>query len=290
MKFWFIKERSNEFSIEKMAKALQVSVSGYYSYIGRKPSLRKKETNQLTDAIRKIYRDGRRMYGSPRIHGKLGKLGVRCSRRRVAKIMKKEGLAAKMRRSWKRTTKAGKKEAAKNLVCQKFTVPFPNHTWVSDITYIKTKEGWLYLCVILDLFSRKVIGLSMGEKLHTSLVERALKQALCHRKPLQGLIHHSDRGCQYMSEEFSRITCKNGITLSMSGVGNCYDNAVAESFFHTLKTEHVYQNRFDTREAARKSLFDYIEVFYNRYRVHSFLGYMTPVEYEEYWDKQGIVI
>ena len=154
--------------------------------------------------------------------------------------------------------------------------------------YIKTKEGWLYLCIILDLFSRKVIGFSMGETLDTFLVEKALDQAVCHRKPAKGLIHHSDRGSQYTSEAFGKIAQRHGIVLSMSGTGNCYDNAVAESFFHTLKTEHVYQNKFTTREEAKRSIFDYIEVFYNRQRIHSFLGYLSPVEYEQNWNRQAI--
>jgi len=202
--------------------------------------------------------------------------------------MKKEGLAAKMRKSWKKTTKPGRRAAAKNLVSQEFKVSAPNHTWVSDITYIKTKEGWLYLTAVIDLFSRKVVGMSMGEHLETSLVERALNQALYQRSPPEGLIHHSDRGCQYTSEEFSKVAKKNGIILSMSGTGNCYDNAVAESFFHTLKTEHVYQRKYITREEAKRSLFDYVEFFYNRKRAHSFLGYLSPEEFEMNWNKQAV--
>lgn len=287
MKLQFMKERSEEFPIEKMAKVLQVSVNGYYSYIKKKPSDREKENIQLMDLIKKIHQEGRFMYGSPRVHGRLSNLGIHCSRKRVAKLMKKQGLAAKMRKSWKRTTKQGKREAAKNLVCQEFKVPFPNHTWVSDITYIKTKEGWVYLSAILDLFSRKVIGLSMGEQLNTALVERALNQALRHRNPSHGLIHHSDRGCQYTSEEFNKIAKRNGITLSMSSTGS-YDNAVIESFFHTLKTEHIYQNKFHSREEAKRSIFDYIEIFYNRQRIHSFLGYVSPEEYEKSWNQQAI--
>lgn len=288
MKFEFMREKSKEFSIEKMAKVFEVSINGYYSYLKRKPSSREIENNYLLDLAIKIYNEGRSMYGSPRIHGKLTIQGISCSRKRVAKLMKRQGLAAKMRKSWKKTSTQGKREASKNLVCQEFKVKVPNHTWVSDITYIKTKEGWLYLTAIIDLFSRKVVGISMGERLETSLIERALNQALCHRSPSVGLIHHSDRGSQYTSEEFSKMARKHGILLSMSGTGNCYDNAVAESFFHTLKTEHVYQNKFDTREEAKRSLFEYIEVFYNRKRAHSFLGYLSPEEFEKKWTKQAI--
>lgn len=283
-----MKEKSNEFPLEKMAEVFGVSVTGYYSYIKRNPSFREKENSYLMHLIEKIYREGRYMYGSPRIHGRMNHLGINCSRKRVAKLMRKLGLAAKMRKSWKKTTRQGKREAVQNLVCQEFRVNSPNHVWVSDITYIRTKEGWLYLTAVIDLFSRKVVGMSMGERLETSLIEKALNQALCHRTPLQGLIHHSDRGCQYTSEEFSKVAKKNGIVLSMSGTGNCYDNAVAESFFHTLKTEHVYQTRFYTKEEAKRSLFEYIEVFYNRQRVHSFLGYVSPEEFEKNWNKQAI--
>jgi len=288
MKFEFMKDKSKEFSIEKMAEVFELSINGYYSYIKRKPSRRERENNHLTDLVIRTYREGRSMYGSPRIHGRLKRLGVNCSRKRVAKLMKNQGLSAKMRKSWEKTTKQGKREAAKNLVCQEFRVDTPNHTWVSDITYIKTKEGWLYLTAIIDLFSRKVEGMSMGERLETALIERALDQALYQRAPLEGLIHHSDRGCQYTSEEFGKMAKSHGILLSMSGTGNCYDNAVAESFFHTLKTEHVYQHKFETREDAKRSLFEYVEVFYNRQRAHSFLGYLSPEEFEKDWSKQVI--
>ena len=288
MKFEFMKDKSKEFSIEKMAEVFELSINGYYSYIKRKPSRRERENNHLTDLVIRTYREGRSMYGSPRIHGRLKRLGVNCSRKRVAKLMKNQGLSAKMRKSWEKTTKQGKREAAKNLVCQEFRVDTPNHTWVSDITYIKTKEGWLYLTAIIDLFSRKVVGMSMGERLETALIERALDQALYQRAPLEGLIHHSDRGCQYTSEEFGKMAKSHGILLSMSGTGNCYDNAVAESFFHTLKTEHVYQHKFETREDAKRSLFEYVEVFYNRQRAHSFLGYLSPEEFEKDWSKQVI--
>lgn len=281
-----MKEKREEFSIEKMAKVFEVSVNGYYSYLKRASSGREKENSDLMVMIKKIYHEGRCMYGSPRIQAKLKQMGKKCSRKRVGKLMKKQGLAAKMRKSWKRTTKQSKREAAKNLVCQEFRVSSANRVWVSDITYIKTKEGWLYLSTVLDLYSRKVIGLSMGKRLDTSLVEKALNQAVCHRNPAEGLIHHSDRGCQYTSEEFSKKAKKHGIVLSMSSTGNCYDNAVAESFFHTLKTEHVYQNKFSTREEAKRSIFDYIEVFYNRQRMHSFLGNLSPEEFER---KQQVV-
>lgn len=288
MKFEFMREKSKEFSLEKMEEVFGVSVAGYYSYIKRPLSSRAKENTYLKHVITKIYHEGRSMYGSPRIHGKMRNRGMTCSRKRVAKLMREQGLAAKMRKSWKKTTKQAKREPAKNLVCQEFKVGGPSHTWVSDITYIRTEEGWLYMAAIIDLFSRKVVGMYMGESLETGLIEEALNQALCHRTPSKGLIHHSDKGCQYTSEEFKQLAKKKGIVLSMSGTGNCYDNAVAESFFHTLKTEHVYQNRYETREEAKRSIFEYVEVFYNRQRAHSFLGYFSPEEFEKNWNKQVI--
>jgi transposase InsO family protein len=283
-----MKEHAKEFRIEKMALVFQVSISGYYVYVQRGLSLRDKEDQKLVDQIKQIYQEGRKMYGSPRVHAVLQRRGVPCSRKRVAKLMREHGIAAKMRKSWKRTTKQGKRKAAANLVKQEFIKEEPNHTWVSDITYVKTKEGWLYLSAVIDLFSRKVVGLSMGERIDTNLIERAVRQALCHRHPYQGLIHHSDRGSQYTSEEFEKLAKENGIVLSMSSTGNCYDNAVAESFFHTLKTEHIYQEKFATREEAKRSIFEYIEVFYNRQRAHSFLGYLSPEQFEQNWSKQAI--
>lgn len=283
-----MRENENNFSIEKMALVLGVSARGFYAYRNRKTSSREETNKNLLEEIKKIYEEGRKLYGSPRVHGRLIKLGIRCSRKRVARLMRKSGLAAQMRKKWKRTTIPGKREVAKNLVNQDFTVDFPNSTWVSDITYVATKEGWLYVAVILDLFSRKVIGLSMGERIDTRLIENALRQAILHRSPSKGLIHHSDRGSQYTSQSFQAIATRYGISLSMSSKGNCYDNAVAESFFHTLKTEHICLNKFQTREEAKRSIFEYVEVFYNRKRVHSFLGYVSPEEFEQKHRKEAV--
>lgn len=283
-----MEKEAKNFPIGKMALIFQVSTSGYYEYIKRKPSNREKENEKIVALIKEVYQEGRGMYGSPRVHAKLLRLEIKCSRKRIARLMSKNGIAARMRKSWKRTTKSGKREAAANLVKQKFTVKAPNHTWVSDITYVQTKEGWLYVSAILDLFSRKVVGLSMGERLDSYLIERSLQQAIRHRGYANGLIHHSDRGSQYTSERFEEISRANGIILSMSSKGNCYDHAVVESFFHTLKTEHIYQKRFTTREEAKKSIFEYVEIFYNKQRMHSFLGYLSPEEYEKNWNKQVI--
>ncbi len=233
----------------------------------------------------------RKTYGSPRAHKGLKKQGEHCSRKRVAKLMKQEGIQAKMRKKWKVTTQQSKKAAvvALNHLNQKFLVEEPNQVWVSDITYVSTGEGWLYVAIVLDLFSRKVVGLSMGARLETGLVTKALNQALYSRDVNEGLMHHSDRGCQYTSFEFRELTKKYGIKLSMSARGCCYDNAVAESFFHTLKTEEVNLHKYRIREEAENSIFEYIEAFYNRERLHSTLGYVSPEEFEKAWAKDAQV-
>ncbi len=281
MKFLFMRDHSTEFNIGTMAKTLRVSRQGYYEFLRREPSKRNLENQRLIGKIKIAYKKGRETYGSPRIHRELKKEGESCSRKRVARIMKKEKIQAKMRKKWKVTTKSNPRAtAAPNHLDQKFTVEKENQVWVSDITYIQTAEGWLYLAVFLDLFSRKVVGMSMGESLETTLVVRALKQAVCHRGVHEGLMHHSDRGCQYTSKEFKEISEYYGIRLSMSAKGRCYDNAVAESFFHTLKTEHTNHCKFKTRNEAINSIFEYVEVFYNRNRLHSFLGYNSPEDFE----------
>ena len=234
--------------------------------------------------IKEIHEESRGLYGSPRIHQELLRSGNKGSRKRVARLMRQEGVQSRIRKKWKTTTKSNPKaEAAPNHVDQNFSISEPNKVWVSDITYVATEDGWLYVGVVLDLFSRRVIGLSMGETLETTLVVKALNQALCHRSFSGELIHHSDRGCQYTSKEFKALTKTHGIKLSMSDKGHCYDNAVAESFFHTLKTEHVYLCGLKSREAVKSSIFEYVEVFYNRKRLHSTLGFATPEEHERIW-------
>lgn len=203
--------------------------------------------------------------------------------------MKKAGLAAKMRRLFKTTTTLNnRRPVAPNRLEQDFSATAPNEKWVADVTYVRTLEGWLYVAVVLDLFSRKVIGLAMDKSLHTALVLRALEQALQRRQPEGCLQHHSDRGCQYTSEAFQALLAKNKIICSMSGIGNCYDNAVAESFFHTLKTEWIYFERYDNREQAMRSIFEYVEVFYNNQRRHSTVGYLSPVEFERRYYQQAL--
>lgn len=287
-----MKAHSQEFPIEKMAEILVVSRCGYYEFLHRGPSKRALESQSLIEEIKKTHKKSRRTYGSPRVHAKLKKQGIACSRKRVAKLMKQEKIQAKMRKKWKKTTQHSKKvvEIAPNHLDQQFHVEKPNKVWVSDITYVWTAEGWLYIAVILDLFSRKVVGLSMGESLSADLVIKALKQALYRRSMIaKDLMHHSDRGCQYTSKEFRELAHRHGIELSMSAKGHCYDNAVAESFFHTLKTEETHLNRYRTRGECKMAVFEYVEVFYNRQRLHSTLGYTSPADFEKDWENDYVL-
>jgi transposase InsO family protein len=267
-----------------------VSRSGYYRFAAARPSGREKEEESLLLKIKAVHKASRETYGSPRICVELNDGGESCSRKRVARIMKKFGVMAKMKRRFKVTTRANPKAlAAPNLLQQDFTAEQPNQRWVADFTYVATNEGWLYVATVLDLFSRRIIGLSMSERMTAELVGGALEQALTHRKPSDGVVHHSDRGSQYTSDYFQGLLKRNGVTISMSGTGNCYDNAAMESFYHTLKTEHVYFQHYETREEAKLSIFEFIEVFYNRKRRHSTLGYISPVIFEKQWLQQTSV-
>lgn len=287
MKYEFMVQHKNEFSIERMSKMLNLSRSSYYKFMNRKPSRREQENERLLMKIKRIHKESRGTYGSPRIYAELCDDGETCSRKRVANIMKKAGIAAKMKKRFKVTTKVNPKAIpAPNVLQQDFTAKRPNERWVADFTYVATKEGWLYVATVLDLFSRRIVGLSMSDRMTADLVTQALQQALTHRRPPADLIHHSDRGSQYTSNDFQEFLKKYNIISSMSGVGNCYDNAAQESFYHTLKTEHVYFEFYETREEAKQSIFEYIEVFYNRKRRHSTLGYVSPVTFEDAWQKQ----
>ncbi len=290
MRFEFVKAHSHEFRVEKMAQVLGISRCGYYEYLKMVPSQRAVENQEFIKEIKKVYKSSRGTYGSPRVHAGMKKQGKACSRKRVAKLMKQENIQAKMRKKWKVTTQLSKKAVtiAPNYLEQNFSVEAPDKVWVSDITYVATQEGWLYVAVVLDLFSRRVVGLGMGDRLETDLVLKAFNQALYNRAIGQDLMHHSDRGCQYTSKEFKELACRHGITLSMSAKGRCYDNAVAESFFHTLKTEEIHLCNYRMREEAKNSIFEYIEVFYNRKRLHSTLGYTSPVDFEKTWEDSKI--
>lgn len=266
-----------------MAMVFKVSRAGYYRYIGKKPSARDKTNEELTRSVKIIFENSRQTYGSPRIHAALQKIGNVCSRKRVAKIMQQNKIKAKNKRRWKavNTSNINSSNVAPNALKQNFFVSKPNLVWVTDITYVRTNEGWLYVSAVLDLYSRKIVGLSMGSYVNTNLVIRSLEQAICHRRRPKGIILHSDRGTQYTSDEYKQFTQKHGFIISMSAQGNCYDNAVIESFFHTLKTELIFSYTFLSRQTAMESIFEYVEVFYNRQRIHSTLNFLSPYEFEK---------
>ena len=278
-----------EFHITTMSRVLNVSRSAYNQWRSQQSTLcvRHQQREQLEDKIRTIHSQSKQTYGCPRVAAQLRREGTPVNIKTVAKIMQENDIRAKTKREFKVTTTSAKtKNAAPNLVQQDFSAARPNQLWTSDMTYIWTREGWLYLAIILDVFARRIVGYAMGARLSASLVTTALAQALTHRQPPAELILHSDRGSQYASEEVRALVLTHGLIQSMSGKGNCYDNAITETFFHTLKTEMIFWERFETRDEARRKLFHYIEVWYNRQRLHSSLGYMAPVEYEQQFHHQ----
>lgn len=263
-------------------RVLGVSHSGYYRWVKAPNSPREKENNLLIREIEKVHNSSRKTYGSPRVHAQLKALGHECGRGRVERLMRRFGIRSKLKRKFRKTTDSGHSERiSPNLVDRNFTVSKPNKTWVSDVTFLWTNEGWLYLAVTLDLFSRKVVGWSMANYLTTDLVLNCLDSALNNRQIDGELIHHSDRGKEYASYVFKSQLSKQGILQSMSRKADCWDNAVVESFFHTLKAELIDRRGFKTRKEAREKVFEWIEVFYNRQRLHSTLGYQAPAVYEK---------
>jgi transposase InsO family protein len=282
MRYPVIQEYAHEFRVEHMCLVLGVGRSGYYAWKQRLPSLRTQANQALLGQIRTEYGLSRETYGSPRIHVALRRKGVACGRHRVARLMHQDGLYAREKHTAHPVTTQRQPGVvpAPNLLNQNFTATAPNQKWVSDFTYIPTNEGWLYLAVVLDLFSRKVIGWAMRNTMDTVLVETALRMALIARQPPAGLLHHSDQGSQYTSGTYLNCLNTTLARISMSRSGNCYDNAVAESFFSTLKTECV-PGPFLTHTQARTTLFEYMEVWYNRHRIHSTLGYHSPVDFEQ---------
>lgn len=264
-----------------MCKALEISRSGYYASLDREPSQRTQEDAKIIAEIEEVHQVSRGTYGSPRMHVELRARDFQVGRHRVARLMRENGITARFKRPFRRTTDSNHSLAvAPNHLDRNFTVDGPDKAWATDITYVWTEQGWLYLAVVLDLFSRRVIGWSMAEHMRTDLVLGALNMALGHRLPNPDLTHHSDRGSQYASQAYRDALATHDIQCSMSRKGDCWDNAVVESFFGTLKTELVHRTRWSTRLAARTAIFEYIEVFYNRQRRHSHLGYLSPVSYE----------
>jgi len=265
-----------------MCQLLELSRSGYYAWRTRQPSARAVLNQALSQAIDRIYAEGRGEYGSPTIYQALREEGLRVNHKRIARLMRHIGLRSKVVRRFKRTTKPCKdREAAPNLLQQNFHTDGPNRVWLSDITYIDTTEGWLYLTTVEDMWSRRMVGHAITDRLQATAVMEALQMALGRRAVAPGLVFHSDRGKQYADHRVRSILRAYSMTQSMSSTGNCYDNAMAESFFATFKKGHVFLERFQTKQEARRRIFEYLEVFYNRVRRHSSLGYKSPVAFEE---------
>ena len=274
-------QHQQQYPVEALCRALAVSRSGYYAWRLRQPSRRQSENQVLLTAIRRIHQAVKQRYGSPRVHRELLAEGYRCGLNRVARLMQRAGVLAKMTVRFRSLTRAGSRGwAAPHLLNRAFAVAEPNTVWAADISYIPSGEGHLYLAVVLDLHSRLVVGWSMSERLGSTLVMAALQQALDRRQPPAGLLHHSDRDGLYASVAYQRLLGQYQIRGSMSRKGNCWDNACVESFFASLKNELVNEERYRTREQARISIFEYIEVFYNRTRRHSTLGYVSPLDFE----------
>jgi len=282
MKYQFIDNHRLSLRVMKMCQALKVSASGYYDWRDRPESERSEENRILLSHIRVVHKKSRRTYGSPRVTEELNDSGILCSENRVARLMSENGIRAKRSRRFKVTTNSKHNyPVAKNLLNRQFEVASPNSVWVSDITYIWTTEGWLYFAGVVDLHSRMVVGWSMNHRITEQLTLDALHHAINRRQPPDGLLHHSDRGSQYASVNYQKLLREYQMTCSMSRKGDCWDNAVMESFFATLKTELIYHEHFIKREDAKLKIFDYIEMFYNRKRRHSSLGYKSPLQFEQ---------
>jgi putative transposase len=282
----FVEAEKANHRISRMCRALKVSKSGFYGWRDRPPSARAQADARLLEKITRIHRDSRETYGAPRIHIELRALGVRCARKRVARLMREAGLfgCGGRRRRKARTTLGPQSERippAPDLVKRNFTPEAPDRLWVADITYVRTWEGWLYLSFVLDSYSRKIVGWSMSNRLKTDLVVDAVNMAIYNRRPAPGLIHHSDRGSQYTSVEFGSRLKEEGLLPSIGSVADAYDNSMAESFVSTLKRELIHRHSWPNRQTVRTAIFEYIEGFYNTRRRHSALGHLSPTEYEE---------
>lgn len=282
MKYQFIEQYKQGFPVVVMCRVLSVSESGYYAWRKRPPCQRKREDARLISHIRQELVTHQRRYGSPRLHAELRDQGLVCSRKRVARLMREAGLTScRKRRRVVTTSRDVTHPVAPNVLDRDFTATEPNQKWAGDITYIPTAQGWLYLAVILDLYSRLVVGWSMSAHCDEALVANAFHMAVGRRRPQAGLLHHSDRGCQYTSRVYRQLLEQSGVIVSMSRKGNCWDNAVVESFFGSLKDECVQATTYPSHEQARLSLFEYLERYYNRKRRHSSLGYVSPLVYEQ---------
>lgn len=281
MKYAFIRDHRDCFPVRSLCRVLEVSASGYYDWLDRPMSLRQQEDQRLLGHIRRIHHQSRQNYGGRKVWRALNREGIACGKHRVERLRRLHGIEAKRRARFKVTTQSKRHHwAAPDRVRRRFSTERPNQVWVGDVTFIPTRGGWLYLAMLLDLYSRKVVGWSMSDRNNQALVLNALSMALKHRQPGHGLIHHTDRGQLYCAREYTALLERHGIKPSMGRKGDCYDNAVAESFFNNLKNELIHGQRFETREEAKAAIFDYIEIFYNRQRLHQTLGYQSPHEFE----------
>jgi transposase InsO family protein len=281
MKFAFIAREKAMFPIDLLCLVLGVSRAGFYAWQGRPVAARRREDQRLAVHVAAAHTASRGRYGSPRVHQELRAQGHPVGRHRVARLMREQGLRARPKRRFQRTTDSQHElPVAANVLDRQFAVATPNTAWVSDITYLWTRQGWLYLVVILDLFSRRVVGWALRNRITRELAVEALTMALAHRQPGPGLVHHSDRGSQYASADYRAVLDAHGIVISMSRRGNCWDNAVAESFFSTLKMELAHEADWATHADAYRDVFEYLEIFYNGQRQHSVLGYLSPIAFE----------
>lgn len=281
MKYAFIQKVQAQFPVLRLCQILSVSRSGYYDWLDRPESKKSIRHRHLTVEIKRIHEQSNQNYGVVKCWKELRRKGFVLGRDQVAKLRRQSGIYSKRRRRFVITTKSKQgHEAAPNLLNREFSVTLPNRAWVGDVTFIPTRKGWLYLSVLLDLYSRKVVGWSMGNRNDTALVKDCLEMAIEHRKPALGLMHHTDRGSTYTSEKYRSLLNDNGMVSSMSRKGNCWDNAVSESFFGNLKNELTHDKIYQCRDQARTDIFRYIEIFYNRQRLHQTLNYVSPTEYE----------
>jgi putative transposase len=288
MRFQLIDDHRGRFAITRMCKVLDVSAGGYYAWRTRPVSAREMANRQLVEKIQAVHTASYETYGSPRVFRELRAQGVACSQNRVARLMRLHYVRAKQTRRCKVTTRRNPAHpVAPNVLKQDFEAVRPDHKWLADITYIPTRQGWLYLAIILDLYARRVVGWAMSQRMTSDLTLAALQMAIQRRGPGPGLIHHSDQGSQYTDRAYQALLRAHGIQVSMNGAGNWYDNAPMESFFGSLKSELVHHRVYATRAEARPDLFSYIEAFYNRRRRHSSLGYLSPEAYEQVYHEQS---
>ncbi len=281
MRFRFIDQAKKDFPASRLCRLMGVSQSGYFAWKDRPASCRQRDDLVMLAHVRSAYSLSNETYGSPRMVRELQDQGFAVGRRRIARLMRENGMHARQKRRFKRTTDSHHAfPIAPNIIAQDFAATGPNQKWGADISYIWTREGWLYLAVVIDLFARRVVGWAVSDRLHRKLALQALQMAITMRRPPRGLIHHSDRGSQYCSLDYQAILKANGITISMSGKGNCYDNAMVETFFKTLKSELIWRTVFHTRHDAETAIARYIDGFYNPIRRHSSLDYKSPAQFE----------